>query len=90
MGGCDFSLYTVYKQIKVKCLDTVHTIALKLWEDVENIPGEVSALKTFSNSQRWRPGSARFVFSLYTVYKSKSLFRFHTVHPCTMKLWGDD
>ncbi len=46
---------------------TSHHIAVKLWEVVENIPGEVSAKKKISNSQGWRPGRARFVF-LYIRY----------------------
>ncbi len=71
-------LYIPYiKIIIVNCRDTVHTIAMKLWEDVENTPGEVSALKTFSNSQGWRPDRARFVFFLYIQFiKIKVYFGF--------------
>ncbi len=66
---------------------TSHHIAVKLWEVVENNPGEVSAKKIFQIRRGGAPAGRALFFSIY-VYKNKSRFWFGIVHPIGMKLWG--
>ncbi len=60
MGGSDFSLYTVYKIIKVNCSDTVHPIGMKRWGVHHKTLGKGSVKNHFFISQGWRHERLRF------------------------------